>query len=149
MIYLGVDVAFNHSSFAIFNDDKYVKSMNYVVEKIDSDEIKYDKFYEFVKGAIKKYNPNYVICEKAFLGPNRRVFGLISELIGMIRSICLDKNIELIVVATATYRSKLCIPNKKEAAVKLVKSLYPDVIIDKESDISDAICLALYGSKNL
>ena len=146
MIVLGVDVAFNHSSFAVFKDCQYITSQNYIVEKDDTDEIKYDKFYEFFDNAINVYRPDRVICERAFLGPNRRVFGLISELIGMIRSICLNNNILLIAVATVTYRSKLGIPNKKEAARQLVKSLYPEVEIDKESDIPDAICLAKYGS---
>ena len=147
MIILGIDIAFNHSSFAVFENGDYRLSENYVAEKDDTDEIKYDKFWEFFNDAIVRHEPDKIICEKAFLGPNKRVFGLISELIGMIRSICLNRNIPLVVVSTSSYRSRLGIANHKESALNLVKSLYPEIEIDSNSDIADAICLAKYGSE--
>jgi Holliday junction resolvasome RuvABC endonuclease subunit len=147
MIVMGIDIGFNHCGLAIFVNKEYFTSENYVVEKDDTEEIKYEKFYDFIISSIESHKPDLIVCERAFLGPNRRVFGLISELSGIIKGICFERDISFSSVATSTYRSKLGIPNKKLAAKELVKSLYPHVEIDDESDIPDAICLAKYGSE--
>ena len=144
MIILGIDQAYNHSGIAVFKDGEYTESFNYKVEKDDDKQCKYDKFYAFVNDMVTAYKPDKVICEKAFCGPNKMVFGLISELTGMIRSVCYAHSVELQVVSTATYRCGQGIKNKKDLAVEFVKSLYPTVEIDDEFDIADAILLARY-----
>ena len=161
MIIMGIDQAFNHSSYAIFDDDKYITSKNYVAvgkeekktltkagEKLP-DEEKYKRFYNFLQTGIDKHNPDLVICEAAYCGPNKRVFGLISQLIGMIRSISFISGREFHVVPPATYRSKLGLKNNKLICYEYVSKEYPDVEIDKEYDIADAILLAKYASQEL
>lgn len=149
MIVLGCDIAFNHFGYCIFENGKYITHDSYKIEKDeDNDVVKYDKFMKFIFKLIKKYKPNVIVSEKPFLGFNARVFGILSELTGILRCYCFIKKIKYDCVHVATYRSKLGIQNKKEIAGEYIKKSYPDLII-KNDDESDAIALAEYGSKFL
>lgn len=146
MIILAIDQAYKHSGFSVFKDGEYVNHGSYVVDKNDNSEVRYEKFIENIKNLIEEYKPDLVVTEKAWLGPNAKVYSLISELIGIIRCYCFLKEIKFDTIQVTTYRSKLGIKNKKEYVIEYIQKSFPDLEL-KNDDESDAICLGLYGSK--
>mgnify|MGYP001339110061 CR=1 FL=1 len=142
MIILAIDQAYNHTGFSIFDNDKYISHGSYIVDKKDCNEVKYEIFIETIINLINKYNPDLVVTEKAWLGPNARVYSLISELIGIIRCYCYVKKIKFDSIAVSTYRSKLRVKNKKEAVKELVEKSFPNIEL-KNDDESDAIGLGM------
>lgn len=146
MIVLAIDQAYKHSGFSIFKDGEYLIHGSYIVDKDDSSEVRYEKFIDNIKNLIDTYKPDLVITEKAWLGPNAKVYSLISELIGIIRCYCFLKEIKFDTIQVTTYRSKLGIKNKKEYVIEYIQKSFPDLEL-KNDDESDAICLGLYGSK--
>lgn len=146
MIILAIDQAYKHSGFSVFKDGEYVNHGSYVVDKNDNSEVRYEKFIENIKNLIEEYKPDLVVTEKAWLGPNAKVYSLISELIGIIRCYCFIKGIKFDTIQVTTYRSKLGIKNKKQYVIEYIQKSFPDLEL-KNDDESDAICLGLYGSK--
>jgi Holliday junction resolvasome RuvABC endonuclease subunit len=140
VIILAIDQAYKHSGFSVFKDGEYVSHGSYVVDKNDNSEVRYEKFIENIKNLIEEYKPDLVVTEKAWLGPNAKVYSLISELIGIIRCYCFIKDIKFDTVQVTSYRAKLGVKNKKEAVQEFVMKSFPDIEL-KNDDESDAIAL--------
>ena len=121
---LAIDQAYNHAGFAFFENDEYVEHGSYVVQKDADKNAKYGEFIDAIEGLIDELKPDCVITEMPWCGPNKKVYSLISELVGIIRCYCHLKDIEFEVVPIATYRSKLNIKNKKIEALKNFTSFF-------------------------
>jgi Holliday junction resolvasome RuvABC endonuclease subunit len=139
---LSIDQSLLHSAFAVFEDGTFKSVFSWKVEKDDSNDVCYEKFYKNIKKVILKEKPDIVICEKMFLGFNAAVYGKLSELTGMIRAICIGKKIPFEAIHISSYRAALGIKNNKEIAQQYIKSSYPEVVFNND-DETDAVALSL------
>ena len=139
---LSIDQAFLHSGFAFFEDEEYITHGSYKVTKDDSKQVKYDKFIDDFKEKVDDLKPTIVVTEYPWMGPNAMVFGLISELVGIMRCYCHLNNIEFEVVHIGTYRSKLGVKNKKAAVTEYITKSFPELEF-KNDDESDSMALGL------
>jgi Holliday junction resolvasome RuvABC endonuclease subunit len=145
---LSIDQALLHSSFAIFEDGKYKSHFSWELKRKDnSDEICYETFYKYIFESIKKEKPDIVVCERMWLGFNAKVFGMLQELVGIIRAICIQRKIRFETIPIATYRCFYKIKNNKEIANEFIRKCYPEVDM-KNSDEADAILLGKYIADN-
>jgi len=139
---LAIDQAFRHSGFAFFENGKYKEHGSYIVDKDDDKKVKYDKFIDVIKGLLDELKPDCVITEMPWCGPNKKVYSLLSELVGVMRCCAFTSGIKFEVVPIASYRSAAGVKNKKVAVTKFIKEKYPDLTF-KNDDESDACCLCL------
>ena len=139
---LSIDQSLRHSAFSLFENGEFKKTFSWKLAVTDSKEVCYNIFYTNITDIIVKEAPDTIICEKMFLGFNAAVFGKLSELTEIIRAICLSNKINFEVIPIATYRSKLGLPNKKEAVTEFITKSFPTVLF-KNDDESDSLALGL------
>ena len=140
---VSIDQALLHSAIAIFEDGRYLTHYSWTLKrKENTDEICYDAFFHNINLTITREKPDKVICEKMYLGFNAKIYGMLQELVGIIRAICIMNNVEFEAIPTATYRSKLGVKNKKADVSEFIAKSFPELIINND-DESDAIALGL------
>lgn len=138
---VGIDGATKHTGISLFTDDKYSNSRAIDCSKIINSSIRLNEMILNIYAVLKFYEPNEVVMENSWVGENKNVARMISEILGAVRGFCASNKIVFIEYEPCAWRALVDLPtgrNKRELlkkmAVERVKKEYGICVTDDEAE---------------
>jgi Holliday junction resolvasome RuvABC endonuclease subunit len=155
LVILGLDISSRSTGWAVLKNGRWSKSgSSYGTIKIASKDSVPKRLVSFrnqLHVLIKRVKPTHVVIEEVFAGRNISTAKLLSKFNGVAVELCRRtiRKDPLVVLATEVRRFLGC-GSKKENAFKYVCDRYNlSWDFKKFNDVTDALCLCLFGQKNL
>jgi Holliday junction resolvasome RuvABC endonuclease subunit len=146
---LGLDVSSSCTGYCIVEDGYLLKNtINTIIPNEKSSLGQKLVFFEKVlRKIISKYNPDHIIIEDIFKGPNAKTFKTLAMFRGVAFKVVFEKIKKDPICVMPTEARKMVGVNgiTKEDAFEYIINRYnfTDYIFDKDNDKTDAIVLAL------
>lgn len=143
MIVMGIDPSTVGNAYAVLKDRELItRDVFKFKSKTDRGEVLH-LIYIGITEAIKKHNPDILICEDQFAGKNIKTYGVLKEVVGVLRMAAYDCKIPMILYSPTTVKKAVGGKgnSKKEEVAKLVNELFK--IEETNMDITDACAIAL------
>jgi Holliday junction resolvasome RuvABC endonuclease subunit len=147
---LAIDQASTVSGYSIWKD-KLLASYGKIQSK-DKDII--ERMYEMynqIKALIKNQKPDFVVLEGVQYQSNQKTYNQLSQLQGVLFSICLEKNIGFCIVEPSVWRQFSGVKGRvraeqKLSAIEKIKELYG---FDTEEDVAESILIGVWAINNV
>lgn len=151
---LSVDISKNHFGYAIFVDEELIFYKAVILPKSKYGKGQEYFIYSYFDTLLKQEKPDIITSEEFYCGFNKSVYGILQLVQGILLCLSFIHNAKMNMLHISTYRKAIGIKkegkeNIKDAVVRKVLEIYPDIIVDKEKDICDAVALGLAQIKLL
>jgi crossover junction endodeoxyribonuclease RuvC len=140
---IGIDPSTIGTAYAVIEDEKLLtRDVFKFKSKTDRGEV-LNLVYHGIKQMILKHDPELLICEDQFAGRNIKTYGVLKEVVGVIRMAAYDCGIPMILYSPTTVKKSVGGKgnSKKEEVAKLVNELFG--IEETNMDITDACAIGL------
>lgn len=103
-----------------------------------------------IQQVIEKYNPDFIIMEDVFLGDNPKGYGSLSQLIGVLKVLCMENDIPFDLAMAGEWRKRLKIKGRsrdiyKNNTIIFVENKFNITMSNNLNDIADAIAIGWYA----
>ena len=143
MILIGIDPSTRGTAYAVIKDGKLIaRDVFKFKPKLDRGEV-LNLIYNGIKDIIKEYQPELMTCEDQFVGRNVKTFGVLKEVVGVIRMAAYDCNIPMILYSPTTVKKAVGGKgnSKKEEVAVLINAMF--AIEETNLDITDACAIGM------
>ena len=145
MIVLAIDQGNNHFGYSVWDKDKLYKYGNFTTKLTTEDEryIRLKEVYDELVSLIDCYEPDIVVCEGLWYGQNINTFKNLVMINAFLLQLSWERNFQFKEINIRKYRHFFGIKGKSEVK-KFILTSFPDIVVDKKLDITDAILLGQY-----
>ena len=144
---LGIDPGIKKIGWAIGEEKKDFKLIDFNCLKINSPEKNFLVLFDFFEKIVKKYQPKTLVIEKIIFSKNKKTAIQIAKVIGIIEFLAQKHNLEIIEITPKELKKMIAGDGSasKEQIKKILKISFKKDFKKEMPDTLDAISLALAG----
>lgn len=143
MIVIGIDPSTVGTAYAVLEDSKLIhRDVFKFKSTADRGEV-LNLIHNGIRDVILKYNPDLIVCEDQFAGRNIKTFGVLKEVVGVIRMATYGCGKKMILLSPTSVKKSVGGKgnSKKEEISVMVNGIFK--ITETNMDITDAIAIGL------
>ena len=146
---LVIDQSLRHFGYSLWEDKKLIDYAAFKSDLTTEDTlfIRLREIYDVFEKLIVDNKPDAIVTEAMWLGPNPSVFKVLTILTAFLLVLSWKHEKKFKEVNIRKYRCYFKLIGKDEVKA-FVQKAYPEIKIDKNKDISDAIVLGRYITEN-